>query len=466
VDGARFSVNKGVDWTFLWSHSDALSGLHPTEPIVAEMNVSPAGDEAGAWVPLSNQPPPGGADSHKFASLRTAGIPAGVYLARVRSVDAAGNAGVSPLGAVDLQPPQVSDVRILQAPSDEDRAVRIAFAASDGAGAGVDLEQPALVYVRGGSSFIGFAPVEEGEVRAALPDDGAYELVIRVADHAGNIGESAPIAVSAEYGKGTGPRGPADIPATSRPDPVELLTPQRRPPLADSTRWAYSTARRFHARRGVRLSARVSAARTRTEWRGLLGTRQAGRYVGYTTFGGDVLLGPSVTAGLEDLYRARLRLAADPGAPLPSRLELDRMAAGLAVLLHETLHATGPRAREDFRLTRSGRAFEEGFTEAAAVDLLPAYVRSLGGPPRLRPALRKAVRRYEPAYPRHVGRARSLSTLATKRGWRTSAARNWRVAVADRWGESRWTLLARATGRSEEKLRSYLASPPGTRLRR
>ena len=43
---------------------------------------------------------------------------------------------------------------------------------------------------------------------------------------------------------------------------------------------------------------------------------------------------------------------------------------GLGVLLHETLHETGPVALKDIRRTRSGRAFEEGFTEAVAGDLL------------------------------------------------------------------------------------------------
>ena len=57
---------------------------------------------------------------------------------------------------------------------------------------------------------------------------------------------------------------------------------------------------------------------------------------------------------------------------------------GLAVLLHETLHATGPAARTDTLTTKSGLAFEEGFTEAATEDLLYVFITGLRLPPTVR----------------------------------------------------------------------------------
>ena len=71
---------------------------------------------------------------------------------------------------------------------------------------------------------------------------------------------------------------------------------------------------------------------------------------------------------------------------------------GLAVLLHETIHATGPEARTDSLTTKSGLAFEEGFTEAATEDLLYVFVTSLNLPPAVRGPLAAAVRRRAHAY--------------------------------------------------------------------
>jgi hypothetical protein len=124
------------------------------------------------------------------------------------------------------------------------------------------------------------------------------------------------------------------------------------------------------------------------------------------------------------------------------------------VLLHETIHATGPAARDDVRETPSGRALEEGFTEAATVDLLPRMVRTLGLPGRLTSALLASARRYRPAYSAQVGWVRLLAARATGQGAMSPAAAAWRVAAADGWGSNRWSLLADATGRTEQGLRA------------
>jgi hypothetical protein len=177
-----------------------------------------------------------------------------------------------------------------------------------------------------------------------------------------------------------------------------------------------------------------------------------------------------VVAGLERLdaaagcRNARAVRASCP--PAPSRTELHRIAVALAVLLHESLHATGPRDLVDFRDTPSGRAFEEGFTEAATMDLLPRFVRSLDLPADLQRAVLSAVGRYRPAYPRQVAWARELSIEATRSRASSAAPRAWRVGVTDRWGADRWHRLARATGRSEATLRGEVPQLPSDRPRR
>jgi hypothetical protein len=127
---------------------------------------------------------------------------------------------------------------------------------------------------------------------------------------------------------------------------------------------------------------------------------------------------------------------------------------GLAVLLHESLHATGPVAAADIRGTRSGRAFEEGFIEATTVDLLPSLVGALDVPPPLGGDLRTAVRRYRPAYRAERSWARRMSARATRRPAGSPAARAFRAGVTDRWGSDRWTRLARETGLGVAVLRA------------
>ena len=189
----------------------------------------------------------------------------------------------------------------------------------------------------------------------------------------------------------------------------------------------------------------------------LLGVADAREYSGFTSFDGAVFLGPSATRGLQLLVDARHRVRVGVGETI-SRADVDRMTMALAVLLHETLHATGPSAADDVASTRSGRAFEEGFTEAATLDLLRPFVARLDVPAPLRARLAAAVARYRTGYAaRWRGRG---GCPPARRGRRR--ARDGRAPggsrVADTWGPQRWTRLAVATGTAEDELR---AGAPG-----
>jgi hypothetical protein len=316
-------------------------------------------------------------------------------------------------------------------------------------------------YVSVASTYTGFAKFSDGRIRADMREDGDFEVILRVQDRGENVGESTPVPVQVRLRSGP-TTGRPEVPKGVRRDPVQLFAARERPPSSASTRWAVRAVRRFHTRRGVKFTARVSAARTGEQWEDLLGTREARRYVGYATFSNEILLGPSVTAGLRDLHAWRRRDAASPGWRRPTLLERRRMTTALAVLLHESLHVTGPRAREDFRLTPSGRAFEEGITEAATVDLLPEFARSLGGSARFRRALQSDAKRYRPAYRRQVGVVRDFSIEATRQPPASEAARRWRITVADTWGRDRWARLEQATLLPETRLRAKLARPPAS----
>jgi hypothetical protein len=280
-------------------------------------------------------------------------------------------------------------------------------------------------------------------VLVKLPATGSFTVTVRVRDRVGNRGESAPVTIR--------------VPGTARPaDALTMPLPVvgRRgavPPGANVT-WAYRQARTFHSRRGVHLRAKLRVARSRSGWRRLLGGRTADRYAGYADLRGTVLLGPAATAGLASIRGAR------GGARNLSRADADAAVMGLAVLLHETIHASGPVSRTDSLTTKSGLAFEEGFTEAATEDLLYVFAASLRLPPKVRGRLAAAVRRRAHAYRPEVAFARRMSRLATRTPATSSTARAWRIRVADRWGADRWALLADATGRSERVLRKQAAA--------
>jgi hypothetical protein len=184
----------------------------------------------------------------------------------------------------------------------------------------------------------------------------------------------------------------------------------------------------------------------------MLGTPDAARFDAYTTFGGVVAIGPTATRALDSL-RDQHRCVRN--CRRISRADADRAVSALAVVLHESLHASGPLAIDDYRNTASGRAFEEGFAEAATIDLLPDLVAELKLTPRVRRMIRPAIARYRSHYPEQMEWAGSFSRALNPT---PAAARAWRLQVADTWGIDRWTRLASATGRTENNLRSSI--PP------
>ena len=139
---------------------------------------------------------------------------------------------------------------------------------------------------------------------------------------------------------------------------------------------------------------------------------------------------------------------------------------GLAVLLHESLHETGARAPDDILGTLSGRAFEEGFAEAATHDLLPGLVAGLDLPADLRPPLLAAAGRYRPTYVVERSWARRMAAIATRSSADSPRARAWRIAVVDRWGADRWQRLVAATGLDEARLRAGAAGRSNSGVRR
>jgi hypothetical protein len=420
-----------------WIQSDALSGTDPASPIVVEVNASPAGDAVGDWVAFAQAPDPG--DGRKVARTDLGPLPDGRHLVRARTRDRAGNAGVHALGTVvsDHTPPVVDEVRVVRAAGTSGVA-ELAYRARD-AGVGLAPSAPAagpperadLDWATPGASAA-------GRVLVRLPGPGVHLVSVRIADRVGNRGASAPVAVRVPT--------PAEA-ADAAVRPLPRIGGGGAAPGADVA-WAYAQVRRLHATRGLRLTARLRVATTPAAWRRLIGAPAAARFTGYTTLDGRLLLGPAATRGLAALRRGRVA----PGAL--SRAQLDRSVLGLAVLLHESMHATGPLARADIAGTNSGRALEEGVTEAATRDLLPRLIARLDAPAPLRRALGAAAARYRGAYPREVAWVRGLSTQATHRPAGSARARAWRIGVADTWGAGRWARLAAAVGRSEEALRA------------
>ncbi|MGE3235938.1 MAG: hypothetical protein AB7O78_19720 [Thermoleophilia bacterium] len=432
-----------------WIQSDALSGTDPGADLVAEVNTSPAGDGAGSWVPFAEQPAPG--DGRRIARTSLAGLPDGRHLVRVRARDRAGNVAAQSLGTVtaDGTAPVVTDVRVtIPARAGGQAVAELAFRADDGGGVGVGAVSAGPAADPGTTWSVGGASGPD-RVMVALPGPGVHAVTVRVADALGNRGVSAPVAVrvptAAEAADGRVPAAPA----------IAARGGDRQGPAVT---WAWREVRQFHARRGVRVDARLRVARTPAAWRRLLTGVEASRYRGYATLGGDVLLGPAAVRGLEALGAGRER----GRGTRPSRADLDGAAAALAVLLHETLHASGPAAREDALGTRSGRAFEEGMTEAATADLMRPFAAGLRLEAGLRARLVAAVGRRPVAYPAATAWARRMSARATGAAAGSRKARAWRIRVADTWGADRWERLAAATGLDESALRAGAQAAGGS----
>jgi hypothetical protein len=453
--------------TAAWTQADAGAGSHPNDAPVAEVNAHPGASPAGAWLAFIQQPPPG--DGPRLARTGSDGIAEGRHLVRVRSRDAIGNPATRVLGAVhiDRTPPAIAGVSVAPGPDPRDPVVRVQAAVSDpGDGSGVTRttvapagSDDAVDWSAGGTG--------DGSLAVRTPGAGLHALVVRAWDAAGNRAESVPVQVRVltddEYRRTLAPPVPVapDLggPATTPPG-GEPGAGAGNPPAA-GVRFAWLRARAFHQRRaGLRLTARPRVVRSPAAWRALLGGANAALYAGYTAPDGIVLLGPAAAAGLEALQRAR---RARPATRPPSRADLDRMAMGLAVLLHESLHATGPPIPGDYHLSPSSRALEEALTEAATADLLPRYVASLGLPRALAPRMRAAATRYRPAYRPQVLWLRGLSARATSQPVRAPATVAFRVRAADRWGRERWELLSAAVSVGVLELRATI--PRITRAR-
>ncbi len=433
-----------------WIQSDSLSGTDPAQPVVVEVNADPAGGAGGGWVPFAQQPEPG--DGRKVARTSLAGLPDGRHLVRARTRDRAGNAAEPVLGTVlaDHTPPVVTDVHVASQAAGPTGIAEIAYTAVDPSpGTGLAGAPPPRVGPAG-SGEDWTAPVASGPGRVAvrLPSIGLHAVTVRVSDRLGNVGVSAPITVRLPT---------AAQAADRRTGPVPSPAPSAGEAPGAAVAWAREQVRRFHARRGVRLTARVRVARSADAWRRTLGLDDARAYSAYTTFEGTVLLGPSAARALQLLVDGRHRTRVGVAETI-SRADVDQMVMGLAVLLHETLHATGPSAADDVAATRSGRAFEEGITEAATVDLLRRFVARVDVPAGLRRRLLAAAARYRPAYRAEVAWARRLSARATGSKPGSARARAWRVRVADTWGADRWARLSAATRTPEEQLRA--GAPP------
>ena len=425
------------------------AGVAPFAPVTVEYQA------AGAWHPASSQPSTG--QGAKVASLPSAGLAEGAYPLRVTATDVLGNTAPRPLGTllVDRTSPVVSNLRIARPPSPTDPTAEIAYRAVDPAGgSGLDPAVSAqAVLLPLGQHLTSGPNTETGTFVVSLPGPGSFPIAVEVTDRVGRVGRGS-ITIDV-------PMPPPSLAARAAPvaqgvDRIEalVLRAPRQAPNAGA-RWAYALTTRFHARRGVKLSATLAAARTPADWTHLLGTSDANRIDGYATFGGVVAVGPTVSRGLDDLQRVRLctRVCAPP-----TRAEANRIAAALAVLLHESIHASGATAEADVVETASGRAFEEAFAEAATIDLLPDLIRQAPLRASLRASLVAAAGRYRAHYPAQVDWARTLSATATGTDASSPTAKAWRVDVADTWGADRWSRLAAATGYTESDLRA--AAPP------
>jgi hypothetical protein len=360
--------------------------------------------------------------------------------------------------------------------------VTAGFTQDDGGLSGTDPTKPTVVEVNsspagdGSGEWMPFteqpAPGDGPRVArtwAMALAEGRHLVRVRSQDVAGNvavqvIGEaavsrSAATSIEPQPFISPAPQPLAATPAAAQTSsgPTEVVTEPRALSLERSTppggvRWAWSALRRMHAARGVALEARLSVAASEAEWRREVGPA-ARQLVGYASLGGDVLLSPRTAADLTVLARLRARGAVIPRAPRTPVAR--RLVESLAVTLHESIHASGASVRDDVRTTRSGRALEEGITEALTVDLLPTAIRALRLPTASDRALRAAARTYRPAYPAQVTWVRTLTARATGTRPGSDAATRLRAELADRLtGGERWVRLSALLDIGEDALRA------------
>lgn len=426
------------------AHVDDGVGMGTTGATWIEINGAADGTAAGDWI-AAGPPVPGGLGAQRIVVPLEA-LGDGAHLARAVSRDRLGNLSVTDLGPVivDRSPADLAGSAVITDPDDpRSLVVRVRLQVSDrglaplGEYTVAPAGSPPEADLR-----IRDHRYAEGYIR--LPRAGAQQVEIRLPDAAGNVGTlTVPVYVPTldDF-----PRwilqNPGGVPA---PAPAASVPASAGRSAGAGARLAWTAAVRFHrARAGLRLTGLPRTVRRPAVWARLLGPGRAAVYAGATVDGNRVLLGPRATAGLTLLQRAaggRLRRVA--------RADIDRIVTALAVVLHESLHATGPVSVLSPAVDDPATSLEEALTEAATVDLLARYVNHLRVGEPLRSRLRAGVRRYRPAYRAQVVWMRRVSVRATRAPVNSPPARAWRIAAADTYGDDRIRLLARATGEDE-----------------
>ena len=202
----------------LYAWVQESGGLAPTlTPATIEVQESGALAPNGAWIsrPVTLR------DGPMTWWVSGLGLAEGPHEVRLRATDAAGNTSVEALPWlwVDRTPPAVADVRVLTAPSAARPRVELGYRVEEGGG--LPTGGVARVVDLGASSVVGEGPAARWlpqTIAADLPAARRYDLAIEVTDAAGNVGRSAPIAVTVP---GTGPPAePSLLGALSVRDPM------------------------------------------------------------------------------------------------------------------------------------------------------------------------------------------------------------------------------------------------------
>lgn len=481
-------------------HHDALAGIDTRDGVDLAFLPEGASDDT-AWTPLPTTTPPldfrgqDAAPHWEYAPIADE-VAEGPIQLRVRVRDRAGNETSQVQRVViDRTPPELT-VRQAESGNPLTGEVEVHASAIDTPG-GTGIAQltldanPDQVRIDGRQSWVD-GPTRRGNYRIRMFRRTPTDVVVHATDIAGHTTsrtltlrwptpppahDPAQLPETEETGSATppatadhapAPTGPVGSAAPSigpggpsgsilLPSPLERLvtTPTRAgAPAGPGVRRSWQRLRTMHrARARLPLAGSPRVARTPAQWRTALGGPRWARIHGYTTRSGRVYIGPTATASLEQLERARHRELGGPG-PRPTRAQADRWVHGLAVLLHESLHATGAQMDRAHTMTAADRALEEGLTEAATVDLLDRAVRALALPTRMRAPMRAAAGRYRPGYPAQVRWVRQLSARATGRAATSARAQTWRVNAADTLGHDRWQRLASQLGPNAHRLLS------------
>ena len=254
------SVDGSGEVALRWMQSDDLSG---TASVVAEVNEG-VGADLGSWRPFRTKLEAPWDGPH-VATVETAGLADGPHLVRVASVDAAGNASATPVGwlMADHQAPTVEILSAVRTSSDAGTVLAVTYRVADPDGGwGVAPGALATVAGPGGTPTYGQAPGGPGEHVVQVPwsvPQGS-QLVVRVADRSGRVGESAPVVPTTGHGPPVGPASVAQDPLERLRGARVIVTAaarQRRPTLVRSIRAgeAITIAGRLVDREGAPLGA-------------------------------------------------------------------------------------------------------------------------------------------------------------------------------------------------------------------